>query len=120
MRRMTAKELKEFREAALVCELCGEPFTPTNPRVVDHDHTAGIVRGVLHRGCNAMLGHIENNGPRYFLRGTRLAKWARNLIPYMTKPRDDALFYPTHRTADEKRELRNKRARIARAARKAT
>lgn len=51
-----------------VCALCGQP--PTNRRlVVDHDHKCctgrnscgKCVRGLLHYGCNILLGHIENN-----------------------------------------------------------
>lgn len=109
-----------MRAAATQCELCGLPFTPKNPAVVDHDHRTHVVRGVLHRGCNAMLGHLENNGPRYFLTDpVRIGKWARGLMTYLTRDYSHAPLYPTYRTEEQKRELRNKRARAARAARKA-
>lgn len=51
---------KEQYEALLaeqggVCALCKKP--PTDEfLVVDHDHTTGQVRGLLHRLCNSMLG----------------------------------------------------------------
>jgi hypothetical protein len=99
------------------CALCGEAI-PDGEAVADHDHTTGVIRGVLHRGCNAMLGHIENNRPRHKLTSIpRLTKFLANVVQYLYRKRpDDAPLYPTHRTADEKRELRNKRARRARAA----
>lgn len=96
--------------------MCGEPCAPDEV-VVDHCHTTGEIRGVLHRGCNAMLGHLENNMPRNKLTGVvRLSKWLAGVIPYLhgTLPRP-GLLYPTHKTEDEKRLLRNKRARTKRA-----
>ena len=117
MSKLTQKQLKEMRDAAKVCDLCGTAFTPKNPPVVDHDHKTGVVRGVLHRGCNAALGHVENNGPRYFLADpVKLAKWARNLVHYLTRDYSHAPLYPTHRTEEQKRALRNKRVRAARTA----
>lgn len=100
------------------CALCGFPMAKTEA-VLDHDHTTGVCRAVLHRGCNAMLGHIENNAPRNHL--TDPVKMARFLgaitsykacyLPHLV----GALpLHPTHRTDEEKRLLRNKRARIAR------
>lgn len=123
MRRLKASEVAAHRAALAEeqggCALCGDAFTDKNPAVLDHDHTTGLVRGALHRGCNSMLGHIENNGPRYFLTDIRrLSKFLARVIPYQHKAHGD-VFYPTHRTVDEKRVLRNKRAAVARKARKA-
>lgn len=118
--RFTAKALSEYRAAQVVCELCGGGFTEKNPPVVDHDHSTGVIRGVLHRGCNSMLGIIENGRARYLLRDLpRLARVLRLIPEYISRRRDDGFLYPTHRTTDEKRELRNKRARAATAARRA-
>lgn len=77
------------------------------------------MRGVLHRGCNSMLGKVENHRRIAKLTDIRaLAAFAKGLVPYLYKKvSDDQPFYPTHRTADQKRELRNKRARAARASR---
>ncbi len=124
MRRLKTTELASYR-AKLVgeqggkCAVCGEPFTLNNPAVLDHDHTTGQCRGALHRGCNSMAGVIENNAPRYLLTNVaRLAKFLGNLVAYLHKDHGDVL-YPTHRTDEEKRLLRNKRAAVARKARKA-
>ncbi len=33
--------------------------------MLDHDHSTGFVRGVLDRGCNSLLGKVENNYRRF-------------------------------------------------------
>lgn len=117
--RLTPKTLAAYRSSATTCELCGGAFTEKNPRVVDHCHATGKVRGVLHRGCNAMLGVIENGRARYqLLDVVRLARMLGAIPSYLMKRRDDAPLYPSHRDAEQKRELKNKRARAARAIRK--
>lgn len=122
MRRLTATTLPAYRTQLLAdqggnCALCGE-HCGADEAVTDHDHKTGQIRGVLHRGCNAMLGHIENNRPRHKLTSiVRLTKFLAGLVAYLYRKRpDDTPLYPSHRTADEKRDLRNKRARTARAA----
>lgn len=121
--RLTATTLPKWRAATLAeqdgrCAICGLPITEKDPAVADHNHTTGQMRGVLHRSCNALGGVIENNRVRYGLRNeVQFVKFLAGLYPYLAKRRpDDAPTYPSYRTADEKRELRNMRARRARAA----
>lgn len=123
-RRLTASQVKAHRDKLLEeqggrCALCGELIQRDD--VLDHDHKTGEIRGVLHRGCNAMLGHLENNRARHLLTSeVRFARFLSNVQKYLLQRRDDPVLYPTHRTDEEKRELRLKRAREARAkARKA-
>ncbi|QWT56569.1 exonuclease VII [Stenotrophomonas phage BUCT598] len=74
---------------------------------------------MLHRGCNSGLGVVENGAKRFgFL--SRLIQFCMGLGAYLRKHEENrtGLLHPTHRTADEKRLLRNKRARIARAKKK--
>jgi len=113
------RELLEQQEGR--CALCHEPVA-AGEAVLDHDHTTGQIRGVLHRGCNAMLGHLENNRARHLLKSLpRFAKFLSNTVEYLYRKRpDDTPLYPSHRTTDERRELRNKRARRARASMKGT
>ena len=99
------------------CAICGQPIE-AGKEVLDHCHKTGVVRGVLHRGCNSMLGVIENNAPRYELTNpVRMERFLRNLTAYrraytsVTNP----LIHPTFKTVDEKRDLRNARARRTRA-----
>lgn len=124
-KRLTVRELAVYRKATLEgpqggkCALCGLACTPAEA-VADHDHKTGIIRGVLHRGCNAMLGHIENNGPRNNLASiTRLTRFLAGVVPYLYLRREDAPLYPAYRTPEEKRVRKNKNAAKARAARKA-
>lgn len=126
MLRITQEQIAGYRSELLGaqggrCLLCTE-VVAADEAVLDHCHTTGEIRGVLHRGCNAMLGQIENNMPRHKLRSVpRLAAFLANLIRYMhwnSSIGHTGLLHPTHRTDDEKRERRNKKARKARAAKK--
>jgi hypothetical protein len=88
--------------------------------VLDHDHSTGVIRAVLHRSCNALLGKVENNYKRYGIKDiTQLARMLGNVASYLSMyaPHlvSDLPLHPTHKTEDEKRLLRNKRARAARA-----
>lgn len=101
-----------------LCALCGLPLTQAGA-VLDHDHSTGIVRGALHRGCNALLGKVENNYKRYGV--PSLAAFAQGVAGYLQSHAVDrtGLLHPTHKTEDEKRERRNLLARKRRVASKA-
>lgn len=121
MRRLKHAEVQIVRAEMLgkqrsLCELCRTPIT-SRP-VLDHNHTTGAVRGVLHAGCNSLLGKLENNAARYGVRdiGTFTNGVAQYLRLHMVNV--TGLVHPTHKTDDEKRELRNKRARASRAKQK--
>jgi Autographiviridae endonuclease VII len=54
-----------------LCACCGQAETHMNYRTkqtqrlsVDHDHTTGIVRGLVCRACNVMIGYIEQDASR--------------------------------------------------------
>lgn len=119
--RLTTAELAKWRAAQpQVCALCGSPATAKNPFVADHDHKTGHLRGLLHRGCNAMLGHIENNGPRYFLTDiVKIARMLGSVAKYLAKDYTGAPLYPTFRDEEEKKALKAKRAKARRAKAKA-
>jgi hypothetical protein len=54
-----------------VCAICGNPETTYDPRhekvkelAVDHNHTTGVIRGLLCRGCNQGLGNFKEDSQR--------------------------------------------------------
>ncbi len=117
--RLTQAATKAWREATWLaqdkrCALTGYSISLAEA-VADHDHSTGHVRGVLHRGVNSLLGKIENNHKRYGVSLPMLRAMAPTIAAYIEKDYSANVFYPTHRSEDEKRELRNKRARDARA-----
>jgi hypothetical protein len=77
------------------------------------------VRGTLHRGCNALLGKVENNAPRYGVRN--IAAFANGIAAYLQRHATNitGFLHPSYKTEEQKREARNKKAREARAAKKA-
>lgn len=98
-------EIKSFREQQFkkqqgLCGLCGQAII--DDLVLDHDHKTGIIRSVLHRGCNALLGKIENNMARNRVDISRLSKISQNLINYITADPATDLLHPTYKTKEEK------------------
>lgn len=125
-RKLKYSEVASVREQLLLaqggrCKLSGMPISP-DEAVLDHCHTTGQVRGVLHRGVNSMLGKIENHRRIAGLsKDTDLAKMLAGVVYYLSrKEAYPTLIYPTHKTADEKRIARNAKARKRRAAAKET
>jgi hypothetical protein len=93
------------------CKLCKLPLGAGADRpVLDHDHHTGFIRGVLHSGCNTMLGKIENN---YKRTGVKLGPFLAGALLYMQthETPQHALLHPSHKTDDEKRIRRNTLAR---------
>ena len=119
--RLKASEVSTIRERQATaqggrCAICGLPLTKP---VLDHDHATGAVRGTLHNGCNALLGKLENNHRRYGV--INLAAFTNGVAAYLRTHAVNVTGYlhPTHKSEDEKRLLRNARARKTRAAAKA-
>lgn len=105
-------EIKPLRERLLseqtgCCALCQQPVLDN--AVLDHCHKTGVIRGVLHRGCNALLGKIENNMPRNQVDLDRLSTFAENLIGYIVTDAKSELLHPTFKTQEEKKLKRKKK-----------
>lgn len=112
---LKARLLKEQQYQCAICKVDMRRVDSRN-RCLDHCHKTGIVRGVLCRGCNGAEGKVTNLATRY-KKDLPLLQWMRNLVAYLEHhqtPRTDYL-HSTHKTEAEKRELRNKRARLRRA-----
>jgi hypothetical protein len=96
--------------------LCQLPL-PNGPNaVLDHDHKTGAIRAVLHRSCNAVLGKVENNAPRFGV--PDIIAFCAGLAPYLRRHATNitGMLHPSHLTEDEKRLKRNAQARSKRAA----
>lgn len=100
------------------CALCKQACSESEA-VLDHDHATGAVRATLHRGCNALLGKLENNYKRYGVRS--IGAFCAGVADYLAKHQTNqtGLIHPTHKTEDEKRLARNAKARKKRAESKA-
>lgn len=110
--RLKPKEVKPYREKTLqqqgfVCLVCGKTLAASEA-VLDHDHKTGLVRGVLHRGCNSLLGKLENNHKRCGV--PDLLGFLSGVSAYLQKPAHET-YHPSYKTQDEKRLRRNKKAK---------
>lgn len=107
------------------CPLCGGSLKAVAPknRVLDHDHDTGFCRAVVCRGCNGAEGYIKGVISGYGKAGNSKyyqIKWLENLLNYWKlhqKPQTDRLYHK-HQTEVEKREARNRKARLAYARKK--
>lgn len=101
------------------CKLCKLPLG--QPMIVlDHCHKTGKVRGAIHRRCNSLLGKLENNAARFgFNAPGQLEAFMYGVGDYLRAP-SLPYIHPLHKTPDEKREARNKKARQVRASKKAS
>lgn len=90
---------KYYQEQLGLCALCREHIDPLEA-VLDHDHKSGYLRGVLHRGCNAYIGSMENNLARNRISTNRLSLILINFMNYISQHKD--LRHPTHYTPEER------------------
>lgn len=91
-----------------------------NP-ALDHDHATGYIRDVLCINCNAMEGKTFNLARRAKAQLSEL-DWLKNLVAYHERhavPQHGGILHHTHKTEEEKRLERNRKARLRRAKAKA-
>ena len=121
--RVKTKDLPEIKRKLMVlqkgkCPLCDGDLTRMQPNnvVVDHCHQTGYIRAALCRGCNGAEGKIKNLAIR-FGKTADFVKFVQNLVKYWLyhKQARTNWIHPTHKSDDEKRLARNKKAREARA-----
>lgn len=135
--KLTATQLAGIRTKILaaqghVCALCGVSFKTRKRHAktgklvqaytpcLDHCHTTGAIRGVLCNNCNGKEGKIKTLANACKRNGTSL-EFLQKLVAYLVKHSEpqNPYIHPTHKTDDEKRLARNKKARLARAKLKA-
>lgn len=90
------------------CPICLRKFSGKVVGCLDHNHTTGLIRGVLCRACNRFEGQVNN---RVLMAGAKenpveylqrmAAYWEYHSVP-RTK-----YLHPTHKTPEEKRLARN-------------
>lgn len=133
MRKLARTQMRAWAQAHLngkqggLCPLCKRPINMSvqgakSDYVIDHDHTTGEIRGVLHRGCNGAEGKVANAAGRWAGLGMdipAIAAWLANLVDYYAQP-GTGLMYPTHKTPEEKAEAAKAKRRVAAATRRAT
>ena len=110
MNKLKYKDIAPQRQQMLqlqnnLCGLCNEEIV--DDAVLDHCHRSGELRMVLHRGCNALLGKIENNLPRNRISTRRLDAIARNLVDYIQTRHTD-IIHPRHKVKTAKKPARRK------------
>jgi len=117
--RLRQRDIADYRLQLLqaqkgLCALCGEAILPGSA-VLDHDHQTGHIRGVLHRGCNALEGQIVNSLPRNQITEAQLLEIFQRWTAYHMQQYPE--LHPTHRTPEERQALRKRRAQQRRKAR---
>ena len=118
MRRLTKSEVLQFRlqqwlKQDKICILCKREIAREDT-VLDHDHKTGECRGVLHRGCNALEGKLANGRALNGLQDDNdFLTYLSNLYDYIKNSKLNIL-HPSHKSEEEKRQIRNKRVRTKR------
>lgn len=112
--KLKQSQLAAYRQAQLEKQNFTDPITGlriVNP-CLDHSHDTGVCRMVLEREVNAFEGKVFNAWRRYLRHlGVPIETALSGLLRYYATDFSCNPTHSTHRDADEKRELRNKRAR---------
>ena len=76
---------------------------PPEKACLDHDHTSQLVRGVLHRNVNALIGVIENNYKRHLRSWYTydLPSFLRQAADYLEKEDDLRFHHPSHQKRNQ-------------------
>jgi hypothetical protein len=108
MRKLKYTEIKPTRlrmlkEQDYKCALCGEPIDE-NDAALDHEHSNGKIRSVLHRGCNILLGKIQNSLTINRISKDRLRIILDNTWTYIYEhpAKDEELVHPTYKEPKQK------------------
>lgn len=129
MKRITRGQLRSVgmklaQQQGGVCPLCGEPLdfsikvNKGDSVVVDHCHITGRIRGALHRSCNGGEGKVASAAGRWIVGSMQdskaIAAALHRVASYLEQEPTD-LIYHSHKSEDDKREIRAARERKRRA-----
>ena len=110
-KRLKHNDIKPHRDSlqtkqGSICPLCRGKI-PDNDAVLDHCHTTGRVRAVLHNDCNMLLGKVENfvkgRGKRIRDEGNRFSNFCANVYTYTTTNYNLNPLHPKHLTPKDKK-----------------
>jgi hypothetical protein len=114
--RLKSKDIPVLRDRIIAeqggkCWIC-EIDLSTVKACLDHDHFTGRIRSVLCQNCNGIEGKIKNLSNRGKRDKTRY-DFLNKILSYWNfhSANQRQEFHPTHKTEDEKRLRRNKKAR---------
>ena len=104
MNRLKQKEIADFRtdlwyEQSCICPLCDKKID-RDDAVLDHCHTEGHVRRVLHRACNSSEGRVMKWA--YSSKHHDPIKFLKNLIKYHEQDYTNMPLHHTYLTPNEK------------------
>lgn len=120
MDRLKASEIKEAKSILLesqkyLCALCDQDLSEVQEKNIclDHSHVTGCVRAVLCRNCNSIEGRIWNFANRA-KRNHTIVQWLKRMMDYIEYHENNpsGIYHPKHKTENEKRLARNKKARL--------
>lgn len=121
--RLRPKDLASYRTELQhvqhnTCGLCGLPFMNDGMQrpALDHCHTTGFIRGVLHMNCNIILGKIEWIMKMNKLNTQECKIILEQSIEYLNT-KTTSILHPKHKTEedkiikDAKKKYKNQKAR---------
>lgn len=117
MQRLTAKSLENWRTGRILANggKCGLCHKAIKSPCADHDHATGVMRDAICRSCNSGLGQIERAILRFGIPDVPAFLLGASKYLEKHKTPQEPFLHPTFRTPEEKREARNKKARLRRA-----
>lgn len=114
--RIKTADIPKYRDKYIIdqngkCWLCEIDLRTVVP-CLDHDHETGAIRGVLCQNCNGIEGKIHNLARRAKRDKTKY-DFVNKILSYWNhfSACKRIEIHPTHKTPDEKRLRRNKKAR---------
>ena len=111
---IAAVRIQILEQQNMRCALCNLPLAK-DKAVLDHCHSTGYVRAVLHSSCNALLGKLENGMKRFGVtNSSAFLHGAASYIQQHAVPQTN-LLHPLYRDDEAKRLRKNKLARVRRA-----
>lgn len=125
---ITMKLLNQQGGNCLVCNkrISVQTTGRASDYTLDHSHSTGEVRGVLHRSCNSAEGRVRHSVSRWGAKGNdeeAIIEYLEGLAKYLREchegTRTTGILYPNHKTTEEKAEAAKLKRRKQYATKKA-